>query len=116
MWAGQVRERFLTLFFSNFQFSSWAKIWSTTAMASFPWWIYSRSWSGMGGSRGQPGVCTPLGSWLVLSLDTPHTSHGSLTQPDTVGAGLPGPEGFWGQERWLRLLPTGPGHEADQWA
>lgn len=36
-------ERFLTLFFSNFQFSSWAKIWSTTAMASLPWWMYSRS-------------------------------------------------------------------------
>lgn len=35
-WAGQVGESFLTLFFSNFQFSSWAKIWSTTAMASFP--------------------------------------------------------------------------------
>jgi hypothetical protein len=33
----------LTLFFSNFQFSSWAKIWSTTAVASFPWRIYSRS-------------------------------------------------------------------------
>lgn len=33
---GPVGERFLTLFFSNFQFSSWAKIWSTTVMASFP--------------------------------------------------------------------------------
>lgn len=54
-WAGQAGERLLTLFFSNFQFSSWAKIWSTTAMASFPWWMYSHSWSGRGGggvSRG----------------------------------------------------------------
>lgn len=47
-WAGQVREQFLTLFFSNFQFSSWARIWSTTAVASFPWRMYSRSWQGWG--------------------------------------------------------------------
>lgn len=77
-------ERFLTLFFSNFQFSSWAKIWSTTAMASFPWRMYSRSWPGMEAGRGQPGARTALCSWLVLSLDNLHSSHGSLN--DGLGA------------------------------
>lgn len=36
-------KELLTLLLSNFQFSSWAKIWSTTAVASLPWRMYSRS-------------------------------------------------------------------------
>ena len=36
----------LTLFFSNFQFSSWARICSTTDMASRPCLTYSFSWGG----------------------------------------------------------------------
>lgn len=69
-----------------------------------------------GRRRGQPGAGTPLCSRLVLSLDT-HTSHGSLTQPDTGCAPVSQALGGSGARSCgSGRSPRGPGHEADQWA
>lgn len=48
----------LTLFFSNFQFSSWVRICSTTDMASRPCLTYSFSWTQRDGSDRREEVLT----------------------------------------------------------
>lgn len=74
-------EGLLTLFFSNFQFSSWAKIWSTTAVASLPWRMYSRSWHRKAAHRGQPGP----------TLSSSHIPH----LPEGPGPAIPSYSSTW---------------------